>query len=1051
MSFSGSFTTPTKKFKQTKRLACETWWNYSPVNTTEFGVENIVKFQIPTTDAIFDMSRAFITLDYLMPVRLTEVITLASYANGSDPAYVRLGITSTTTTLNGYRFNTGDIILNQSTAYATSLNDATKADATAETGPVRIMDFGGFTNAATIFSLTEMYMDGNLLSHDDYCQTQARLWQENKNQSWIEGQKQTFFSPNAKDNNDLRGNDYSTIFNSITFNTNNILPANLNTGTGTTAKYYVKKQLKIPLVMLYPQFEVLNGWPSFLVKQILYLQLTVSDVTKYFCSFYTPNATYENLNVLDINTRNNLISENPYLKSIIDKNSSFSMHNGRNPKFAYDITGLFQSGHGPTNGKDAIFEFDLDNIQLQNVTLYLPAHTPEFKERQEYQALVNAGLAYGFKSFNVISNTFNLNVDNSTGNNTKAQSYNSSVNNLEAVNLLVMRDGTEVVYDKPSISALQCNLGNSWMQAASGTHVENLYTMDSDLYTDLLKGWGQLDKPYYNTISKSIENSFKFDTGALYGTGVVPVTGTGADTYNNQPISIWGIVNTVNSLKPTNFQNVTLNSFRGNSGSYTSYFDVSPADELGVSSGQYSKLINIRFNATNPNVTIALPNTEASRCNYPNAKIYVCQQTFSTIMITPTSVFITNPFAAEFDSQRIMTESKNLNIQANGFRNHGLTMTHGGLTTTHGFLDIVTGLIPTVVKGIKNLDNKFKQKRLNKFKKKAYKELGADGYKHYEKEINHWGQYIKPISKRKLKKWKKEWGSKNASNSSPAIPSGESSTSHGFAPKYKPEDFKRAFERVSKYKPTKERYIPGTYVKKFRVLSTPRITPGWRGGVNNRPIRLQPFGRQAAVPAMTGSMNNKHGLMPPYHGILSSLWKMAKPLVKDKIPDPIKKVVEPLKQYADPIIQKFKPIAQQKIDQFDDKVTKKADSIMNNPKVKTARKAIGWFKRAIGRKKNHGLGRKYMERANFNRFYKKPNMFKVALYKNRQMKRAGLITPNSHYAGISKFFGGVQPPHMKKITNFYRDYYSNKHGKNVLRLQKMLSRGGAQRMYEGMY
>lgn len=1015
MSFSGSFTTPTKKFKQTKRLACETWWNYSPVNTTEFGVENIVKFQIPTTDAIFDMSRAFITLDYMMPVQLIGCVPQTTF-NTARAEYERAGfIKVNESVIAESTFNDGDIILTQSSGYGTATG------VNVDIKPIQIMDFGGFTNAATIFSLAEMYMDGNLLSHDDYCQTQARLWQENKNQSWIEGQKQTFFSPCGSNNNDLQSDTYSTIFNTMTLNKNNILPANINSNTGVQAKYYVKKQLKIPLVMLFPQFEVLNGWPSFLVKQILYLQLTVSDVTKYFCSFYSPKLDGGDLNVLDIGTRNSNPRVNEYLTSIFPN----SLSNGRNPWFVFkNSDGIFDKVLAGV--KDLVFEFDIDNLQLENVTLYLPAHTPEFKERQEYQALVNRGLAYGFKSFNILSNTFNLNVDNVTGSNTQAQSYNSSVNNLEAINMLTMRDGTEVVYDKPSVSALQCNLGNSWMQAASGTHVENLYTMDSDLYGDLLKGWGQLDKPYYNTISKAMEKSFKFNDGALYGKGFVeadPDVTDAEDGYFLKPTTLWGI--TVGCNDTDGKVDVTSEYFRPNFGSYTTYFDVSPGDEMGVSSGQYSKLINIRFNTTRPSIPTAveLPNDVTSRCNYPNAKIYMCQLTFSTLVITPTSVFITNPFASEVDIRSIIQDSKNLNMQANGYRNHGITMTHGnGLTSTHGWVDLVSGFIPSIVKGIKKLDAHCKQKRLAKFQQRAFNTLGADGYKHYAKEINHWGQYIKPISRRKLKTWSKEWKKQNQSG-------GGNGGGGGFMDRLK--------EKINKY-------IPGTYVKKFRVLSTPRITAGWRGGVNARPIRLQPFGRQAAVPSLAGSMTNKHGLMPPYHGILSNLWHSIKPILKPRIPQQVTNVLKPLQPYAKPILDQLKPHLKPKFEQFDNNVTHHVDQITKKP-----RRLFRWLGGVFGKKK-HGLGNKYIKKAMFNRYYKPANPYKMAVYNRRNARLHGLVGKSS-YNGLAKYFGGVTPPHTKKVCEFYREYYGNKHGKNVLRLQKALARGGAQRMYEGMY
>lgn len=1019
MSFSGSYTTPTDKPEpepaeapdakrgpdsgsahatqlradedpgQLKRLSAETWWNYSPVNSTEFGVQNILKFQIPTTDVIFDMSRAFITVDYLMPVGIYRVLE-----DGHD-------------TDHGYR------------QYVSADEDRAKIMAkyfgqTSASGyalPADGQDYPVIMNSATIFNVAEMAMDGNVIYHNDYVQTQARLWQLNKNDEWIDSQPQTFFRPSRDDIDNFASNNQMGFFR-LDFKEENRAPANVCGRTALqgfndamSSYYYQRRQLKIPLVALFPQFEVMNGWPSFLVKQILFLQLTVSNVKKYLCSMFGGNNPADGpYSVCDIASRDNL------KLSIGTETEVKPVSSSDNPVFRYKTCNLLiydevdpgkkegeeegeEEDEPSETAKRPVFdddelaidvEFKISELSLENATLYLPSHIPEFKERAEYEALVNSGLTYGFKSYHILSNSANLEQNNNVL--TKSLTYNSSVNNLEAINLLFLRDGTEVLFDKPGISSIQCNLGNSWQLAASGTHIENLYRRDSNFLTDLCKGWGQADKSYMQTVSEDVIRSFKFNSRMAT---LVPKASGRPLTWNNDS----------SLYKAYNY------------GAYTLYFDASPGDELGVAAGQYSRLIALRFNVDLPEGVAA---GIASRTNYAACKIYVCQQTFSTITITPGAVFIANPFAEEYDagSNSVITKYRNLNYSESGLRTHGLTVTHG---LGSELIELGKGILkekviplaqqklnqkleevkqPGGFRGLmKRIGQRFKRwfgKRTHGYLPlKAMRVLGPAGYKRFHHRIQKWDAAgLTGSERRKLlyhlgRKWDHD----------PTNPD----RGHG--------TYKQFFERRNR--------IPGAHIRRFEDESLERVRPNiFRGGAQ-RPPRLHPFGRFfTSIPASHGDLMCKHGLTSPYHGWLREKLHRLKEWIKEKIPGKIRKVMEVL----GPIAKRLAP------------------------------EALAWAK-------NHPSLAPAIARGEMI-WNKAKGIFEKVDNKTTQLIQgtapgAQNSVEAEHGRRVRHYLKSL--PHSKRMYRFYKKHYARQHGRSLLKLEKAFWKAGDKRMADGLY
>lgn len=943
-----------------KRLSCETLWDQKPVNTTQFSTDNIIKFQIPTTDAVFDFSRSFITLDYLIPVSIEQIVNV-NRGGREDYTWIDATEAAFRADITNYQNNSG--VINYDTLLTMSGG--------MEGGIFH--DVLAMLNASSIFSITEMYMDGNLIWHNDYTQAQSRLWQLNKNDEWLDSQPQSFFQPSKTQDYDCNVNGVNQLlFGDISLKRNEQLNGNL-TNSDLKQQFYIRRQLKIPLVQLFPQFEVCNGWPSFLINQILYLQLTVSQTSRYLVSLLSehPNQGPYNVNLLPYRTgsfnttpgNNNLSTDvtgdnkptHKYDLGFTSDNDKINFYfngmpisiqtkDGTNPVQTYNYTG-------------ALLAFDIKNIMLENVRLYTPMHTPEFKERQEFKFLVdNGGLTYGFKYHNILNS--NVDLSYGQGNNTRAMSFNSAVNNIEAVSILTMRDGTEVVYDKPGMSAIQCNLGNNWLLATSGTHVDSLYIRDSDILTDLLKGWGQLDKRYMGTISEDVIKSYKFDRNYLRNA-------TGIFNFNG-----------------LNNGNHTITNIRPSYGAYIQYYDASPGDEIGVAAGQYSRLINMRW--TND----ANLGNAGRRSNYHDAKMYICQQTYSTLMITSTSVFIANPFAEDFEPTKIIQTYRNLNYSRSGLRTHGIgTAVMTGVKAVPG----VIGGFTKLAGGIADLDHKLANRRATKFHQKALMYLGEDGYKKYLPEINYYGTKIKPISNRHLKKWRKEWAA-NKGN-----PNYEKKY-HGI----QTPPFVRG---------------PPHMLRRYRVMSFRLPHMGWRGGINRRPIRLMPFAR-LGVDGRSGDPTAKHGLCQAYHGLQDDLTDAVKKGFKKYVPEPIQQGYDKLKPYINPIIEKPKKIIEEKISKIDPSTRKKIETVYTVGKViakklKLGQRIKGFFRRIFHRRR-HG-------------YYASTIAHGIPI---------GIL---------------ARAPHMKRISSYYSQRYQNKNIKNLAKLERAVWKLGNKRAIDGRF
>lgn len=417
----------------------ETWNNYYPVNSTVYSPSNIIRLRIPKSVFVADFSRAFLTLRINLPYSGD----LTQYSSGSQTYWSVM--------------DTPDTFSTNPTAGA------------ARNGIPAIL------NAATLFDIVDLSINGQALYHDDFAQTSARINSLNKSDEWIEAHQQSFLDPMRKhiaDNSQLA-------FKALTF------PPNYTEG----AVLISQKNVVIPLTSLFPCFEHISDWPCFAVSDTLEFNLYVSRLYKYF---------------VDLNWMEKGDSErvSHYAVRGVEAEDMF--------KYNYVGEESDDSGHPTPKG---VITFYPEDFTIDNVMLMLPGHSPSETEYARIEAVINSptGYMYTFKHWDVV-NYLSRYYNTDGPNLTQQVNFNVTANNIFGVSMLALKPNTEVVFEKPYYNSIQVNLG-PWELAANGTHLGDNYTEGGDMLQSVLNNFSQTSLEYYQTVAKQVlyDHSIRYE------------------------------------------------------------------------------------------------------------------------------------------------------------------------------------------------------------------------------------------------------------------------------------------------------------------------------------------------------------------------------------------------------------------------------------------------------------------------------------------------------------------------------------------------------------
>lgn len=352
--------------------------------------------------------------------------------------------------------------------------------------------------------------------------------------------------------------------------------------------------------------------------------------------------------------------------------------------------------------------FYLDELSIDNIMLHIPGHVPSESEYAEINSIINdtTGYMYTFRHWNVINYLSRyLPPDELPGGGqtlTQQVNFNATTNNMFGVAMLALRPGTEVFFDKPAISTIQVNLG-SWELASNGTHLGDNYRYGGDMLQSVLDNLGQTNLQYYDVVQESLihDHALRIED-ALFD----------------------------NQYYPT--------------GSYMTYWDASPYNELGVGANEFSNLITYKYSVSRENTgEWPVPNTLLQ-----NAKTYCCINTCSGLSITSRGIECINPNSR-------MLSSDFINRLYDYSDDYSFRGPHGIVAGAAALLPKVIGFIPKIftgiVNGVKGIVNGVRG-RLNRKHMAWYRErLTEEEMNKYMDQLTHDSYYVFPRA------WKKTY------------------------------------------------------------------------------------------------------------------------------------------------------------------------------------------------------------------------------------------------------------------------------------------------------
>lgn len=433
-----------------------------------------------------------------------------------------------------------------------------------------------------------------------------------------------------------------------------------------------------------------------------------------------------------------------------------------------------------------VVTFFPEEFSVDNVMLMMPVHTPSEAEYANIQNIINnsTGYMYTFKHWNVV-NYLSRYYSQDGPNLTQQVNFNVTTNNIFGVSMLALKPNTEVVFEKPYINSIQVNLG-PWELAANGTHLGDNYTEGGDLLQSVLNNFGQTNLEYYQTLSKQV----LYDHSIGYN-----------EIFDNK------------KYHPT--------------GSYITFWDAAPYDELGVGGNEFSNLITYKYSLSP--FGIAQSEWPVSNIGLGNAKTYCCIQTLSGISITAGGVEAINPNSMNLSTTFIQNLYNYDNSGDYPFRGaHGLKDLISG---KNGIIGSVIGFLPKIFTGIGKGISWIREKIRDRLNRKHF-----DFYRKHltEEEIN---KNIDKLTHDSYYLLKKDW--------------------------------KRTFKEIINARDRAHGlFMRHGLVSKIIDLTAPRWRPGWKVGfrpgekfrfTSGRLLNWTPFSRSSV----------KHGLCNTSHGFLS--------------------------------------------------------------------------------------------------------------------------------------------------------------------------------------
>ena len=420
----------------------------------------------------------------------------------------------------------------------------------------------GMNNAACIFDQVFIKNNGRTFHSDTYSQVSSRLWQMQRSTQYLNSMYSCFLN-------------YEDISKNIGFTY--FKCADLITDPEGEYKT-VTFRMRIPLGAVFSCFDTCDNFPTSQLVDDIVMLLQLSDAYKYLTLVH-----------IDDNKR-------------VDKVMPFELAGDytRSREFA----GYYLS----------IKTTDSVDYSIQKFKMLVPCHYPTPEEKEAMTQLVAGGsVSYPFKSWEIDSESVNFaNSTNRVGTDvslTNSQNVNaqfaSNSPNLFGLMILFTSNDNRVVFEKPYIKDIECNLNEIIKLANNRVHTDPNYTGDNDMYRDLCVNFGV----------DAFKNLSRIDDGISHD-------------YANHTITsenLWG--------------------------SYCQWYQIAAGNQLGFSGDYFANLINYKCTSLYDSTTPAnTPN------NHDNSYVICCGLSQRMLLFKDGGVTIVTPFSEELNMRNVMSD-----------------------------------------------------------------------------------------------------------------------------------------------------------------------------------------------------------------------------------------------------------------------------------------------------------------------------------------------------------------------------------------------------------
>lgn len=446
--------------------------------------------------------------------------------------------------------------------------------------------FVGMNNAACIFDQVQIKNNGRTIWSNTMSQVSSRTWQMTKGEEYLDSMNACFL--NYNDINRNIGHTY-------------VKCSELKTASDETAD--VTFRMRIPLGAVFECFDNCDSFNTTALTDDIVLSLELSEPYKYLTLVHAEAETADGRRRVD--------RVEPYTSGeqrIITASTR-----------SYDQVQSQTIGRTGTTDHYLILNSDSEGYYISKFKLLVPCHYPTPDEKEAFAELINGGsVSYPFKSYEVDQFDVDLGAKTSsnggvTVNQFIVANFASNSPNIYGLMIMFAPDDNRVVFDKPYVSNIECNLNEIIKLANNRVHTDATYTGDNDMYRDFVNNFGG---DYFKHLSR-------FDKAITF------------DYFKK-------------SLTDTNLL-----------GSYVQWYQIAAGNQLGFSGDYFANLINYKCR-----------NEYVSKTDTPNnhnsTHILCCALTQRMLIFKEGGLAIITPFSEEVNMRTVM------NNEADGTSSHGL-------------------------------------------------------------------------------------------------------------------------------------------------------------------------------------------------------------------------------------------------------------------------------------------------------------------------------------------------------------------------------------------